>query len=720
MSAPALHRALGGDDLESAIAAVNDDPPLLLLDTFEEMAGLARHLLTRVIPRLDAATRVVVAGRYPLVATDADDTAWPGMVTRMQLVRLDDDDSREYLRRRGVKDPEAAAQAVAVCGGNPLALTLAADLVVAAGANDLRTAGDWETTVRALTERLLRHISHLEIRELLEAAATVRTVDEEVLAAVSGLPDARDHFDDLARLAMLYPVPDGLRLHDDVRRILLENLERHRPQRRVELRERALAYYARRMAAADAGAAAKLVNERLYLWDNEVVHSALFTERTPGGVFLEAYTSAYRGQVLALWDARSSTALAAAGGPPVQDMERADMEALLDAPGNRTMLARRADGVLLAFGPLADVGGETEGALPAPARATLAEVRARPNANRAMSVTWMGPIVAAGGDDTDSAAATLIRGLMGIWVRGGVFFTATTLPGFGQILAAFGFTGVSLAGQDQAQGWVLDLPADQVDDWMRRIMAQLRPPPADPPGTVSLDVVTLGTFKVLRDGEEVTPPPGVPARAIKVVVAEGGSCHVERVAEALWPEVEPGRARARLSNVLSRVRERCGPLLVRAGDLVELAPEARVDADEFREQVDRALDLQPDDPAAAERLAQAAVRRYGGDLFPGEPYAHWAEGPRQQLRQRQLAALGLLAAAAERRGDADEALQHLQRGIELDPYDEARYLRAAAVLDTAGRRGRAARTVRQAEEMLASLGLEPSDQLRALKRELEG
>jgi DNA-binding SARP family transcriptional activator len=80
--------------------------------------------------------------------------------------------------------------------------------------------------------------------------------------------------------------------------------------------------------------------------------------------------------------------------------------------------------------------------------------------------------------------------------------------------------------------------------------------------------------------------------------------------------------------------------------------------------------------------------------------------------------LDLCAASAAERSDLDELRRVVERTIELAPYDDERYLKAASVLLEQGRKGAALTVVRRARAVLAELGLEPSLQLLRLERSL--
>lgn len=251
--------------------------------------------------------------------------------------------------------------------------------------------------------------------------------------------------------------------------------------------------------------------------------------------------------------------------------------------------------------------------------------------------------------------------------------------------------------------------------WEREIAGTLLTPAAAPEqGAATVRVRVLGGFAVERGAAEVELPPGRPARLVALLAAHDGRLPTDRVIEALWPEVEPESGRKRLRNVLNRLRETAGELVVRADSTLALAPGVEVDAARFRREAERALAVE--DAVEAEGPVLIALAAYAGDLLPDHRYEDWAAGPRERLRALALRLVDRAAAAAEQAGELDDAVRRLERGIELDPLDESRYLRAARVLLTQGRRGRALDVLRQAAATLRGLGIEPSDEHRALVR----
>lgn len=218
-------------------------------------------------------------------------------------------------------------------------------------------------------------------------------------------------------------------------------------------------------------------------------------------------------------------------------------------------------------------------------------------------------------------------------------------------------------------------------------------------------VRTLGAFEIYRDGIAVGVPHGLPRQAIKLVVARGGSTHVELLADTLWPDAGTSEQLKGVRNVLARLSRSDCPMLVRDGDAVRLSPGVVVDSFSFRAAADRAL-LSDRSPESLD-TARTAVSKYGGDFLPDDLYAEWSIRVREQLRRRYVALLDLLATQARAAGALLDAAHLLETAIEADPSDDVRYLEAAEIHIAAGRRGRAAELLARARGVLDDLGLQP-------------
>jgi DNA-binding SARP family transcriptional activator len=230
-----------------------------------------------------------------------------------------------------------------------------------------------------------------------------------------------------------------------------------------------------------------------------------------------------------------------------------------------------------------------------------------------------------------------------------------------------------------------------------------------------VSLCVLGRFTLRRGGRAVPMTPGQATQLLKMVAVSGGRVPVEVAIDALWPEADRETGRNRLRTVLSRQRAEAGEVIIREGDSLLLAPEVRVDLALFRAEAAKALTFGLAEPALAVAVARGAIARYRGDVLPDDPYEDWARLPRDQARRTMLGLLDLCADAAAARGDLDETRRVTELTIDLAPYDDARYLRAATALLEQGRRGAPQTVVRPARAALAELGLKPPPNLISLE-----
>lgn len=247
--------------------------------------------------------------------------------------------------------------------------------------------------------------------------------------------------------------------------------------------------------------------------------------------------------------------------------------------------------------------------------------------------------------------------------------------------------------------------------------------PPSPPGSsepvgadARVELRLLGGFTLLRDGAPLPMPAGTSTQAVKAVALAGGRISTDALVEALWPGAEPGRGRSRLRNVLARAR-RDGVHLERDGEDILLPDGTTVDALVFLDEAAAAL---AGSGPQAEALARRAVERYAGELLPGDRYQEWTVGPRERVRTRYLQLLDRLASEACGRGDLDQAASWWERALDVDPYDEERYVAAATALSAAGRPGAAHRIVRRGLAAVDRLGVAASEQLTCLAESLRG
>ncbi len=219
-------RALAGvvvvPEDEGAVAGPFDDGrAVVLLDSYERLATLDDWVRTRLLPRLQATTLVVIAGRAAPGPAWRADPAWRELLRVVSLRNLSPDDSRQYLRACGI-DPARHDHLVEQAHGHPLGLSLLADVLVRGGA----AQGDTLTPdlVGTLLRRFVEIVPSGPHRRALEVCAVARVTTEALLREVLGLDDTHELFTWLRGLSFVESGPAGVFPHDLVRDALEADL----------------------------------------------------------------------------------------------------------------------------------------------------------------------------------------------------------------------------------------------------------------------------------------------------------------------------------------------------------------------------------------------------------------------------------------------------------------------------------------------------------------
>ncbi len=265
-------KKLTDDFLTDVANAAEKRRIVLMLDTFEQMTTLddwARD----VAQRSHANILLVIAGRI----TPDWSKKWDGWLARARIEELEPMPKRvmnELIHRYyvamggGEIDPKQAQAIIEFARGLPMAVNTAVYLM-------------WKYHLRSFqavkaeaTEDLVEEMRKglpKETYPSLEAAATVRWFNREILRELLKQREIDAIYDELGRFPFVRPHIEGLAFHDRIREIFADYLRIHDPQRQHELHERAAAYFAKRLEkVADAHhsttgeEAERLLLERIY------------------------------------------------------------------------------------------------------------------------------------------------------------------------------------------------------------------------------------------------------------------------------------------------------------------------------------------------------------------------------------------------------------------------------------------------------------------------
>ncbi len=253
-------------------AGLVDVPLLVVLDSFEEVPHLDEEGMrgffgflqewSRRVPRL----RAVLVGRSRPTEFE------------IELLEIGDFDQKAaigYLQTRGIKDSDAAERIFGLVGGNPLNLSLAAEIVVRVARRqgsevtdasvrkafeDFRSRGRLfsrireEVIRRQLFERNLYHIDEPKVRQLAFPGLVLRRIDPDVIRIVLAEPcglgkldqsEAEDLFEKLKQESFLIEEESKqeVRYRSDLRRPMLDLIRTQEKIQSQRIHDLAVAYY---------------------------------------------------------------------------------------------------------------------------------------------------------------------------------------------------------------------------------------------------------------------------------------------------------------------------------------------------------------------------------------------------------------------------------------------------------------------------------------------
>lgn len=261
------------DAIEQAVDQVlagtggEDKVRILAIDHTEQLATLDGWLRAELLPGLPAGILLVLAGRN---RPDAHWHADPGLselLIDMELGPLEPAAVSEYLQLRNVPERQRAAVRD-FARGHPLALALAVDQVTREPDKPFDVA-ESPDLIRHLVEWLIGEVDESWRLDALAACATVRVLNEPLLAAMLGRSDVHEEFDWLAQQHFIDRRSNGLVIHDLVREAIVHELRGRNLERHHTLIRLAAAQLLRGLEGAGQTAALQAIGETIYTLRHE-------------------------------------------------------------------------------------------------------------------------------------------------------------------------------------------------------------------------------------------------------------------------------------------------------------------------------------------------------------------------------------------------------------------------------------------------------------------
>ncbi|HTV10431.1 MAG TPA: AAA family ATPase [Acidimicrobiales bacterium] len=242
----------------------------------------------------------------------------------------------------------------------------------------------------------------------------------------------------------------------------------------------------------------------------------------------------------------------------------------------------------------------------------------------------------------------------------------------------------------------------------------------EPPGERGLKVRLLGAFAISVEGREAGPWPRPSARRLcqLVLVSPGRRVSRDLACEELFAHLAARAAARELSKALSVARSVLGELGEPAAGWLQAdlghiwaAPGADVDVEKHEASLRAAIAL---GVGAARDEALVSALGNAEEMLADEPYADWAERPRERLealRQQARLALARDRSRGAGRSSRQAVVEAWEVCLEHDPASEeaaAELMRVYAALD---QRHLVVRAYQRCRAALEALGLRPSPSL---------
>jgi predicted ATPase/DNA-binding SARP family transcriptional activator len=226
-----------------------------------------------------------------------------------------------------------------------------------------------------------------------------------------------------------------------------------------------------------------------------------------------------------------------------------------------------------------------------------------------------------------------------------------------------------------------------------------------------LEVRLIGKFAIQCDGKPVTLSSRAAQSVFAYLILTAGTLHRrEKLAGMFWPDTTEQKARAYLRNELWRIRK-----ALHGKSKIEylIADDLTVGFDQSCAYwLDVAALKNASDKATADELI-TAVSFYQGELLPGF-YEDWVVLEREHLQAAYETKMLRLIELLESEKRWREILKWAERWIALGQRPEAAYRALMSAHTELGDKAKVTETYQRCVEALAELGLEPSEETRAL------
>ncbi|MFN8420691.1 MAG: BTAD domain-containing putative transcriptional regulator [Anaerolineae bacterium] len=249
----------------------------------------------------------------------------------------------------------------------------------------------------------------------------------------------------------------------------------------------------------------------------------------------------------------------------------------------------------------------------------------------------------------------------------------------------------------------------------------------------SLRIVTLGDFRVLRDGKLINDfGHDLAEKMVKILLSRRGeSISVDELVEYVWPGADPREHYATLGTIINAVRNALEPDLPRPSDSKFIIRSGlnyqfnminvEVDAEQLRQYVSEGRQHERNgETEQALKNYKIARELYRGDYLPMERLARWTMQERSALQTLYTEALNRMADLHAEQGDLKTAIEVASQAQQVDSYVESTYRRLMRYHACLGNKNAALSVYRRLVKLFSEFfGEDPSPQTTELYQDIE-
>jgi ATP/maltotriose-dependent transcriptional regulator MalT/DNA-binding SARP family transcriptional activator len=238
-------------------------------------------------------------------------------------------------------------------------------------------------------------------------------------------------------------------------------------------------------------------------------------------------------------------------------------------------------------------------------------------------------------------------------------------------------------------------------------------------------VETLGRFSVTRDGADNLlsgRSQGRPLEVLKVAIAMGGrNTSVDRITDALWPNIDRDYAHRSFNTTLHRLRKLLGDegaVILSNNELTLSDKFFWIDTwalDQSLDELQQSLRGLSADADGLGQISERILGLYQGSFLPSDEDNAWTISSRDQYRRKFMRFINDVGHWWEDHDQPEKALELYYRGLEVDPLAEGIYQRLMLCCQQTGRQAEAIDTYNRCCKTLeAELSAEPSRETREI------